>query len=268
MEACVGTMKNDEKINQEGNLPLDDPINNESFADKVIDYSDLFADSVFLGEIPFESIVEGITEQFSNYINMEDKTDYVDIFYTQYDTSKMAIIMDDSEEHPQELLEALEKLFDKFLDTIVDLFKLRLTITVIDEGETVDSESLEFRIRKLYEVFILNGRDNLKLAISKDMASRISASDITNDSEYFRIVDALIHSFYSPLISGFTPVQFIEYIGDDDLMTLFNEGEITGNFLRKYSPKLYQNDEFRCELINDFILIQQVGKEITNGGQQ
>ncbi len=268
MEVCVWIMKISDKINQEGNgNPLDDSINSQSFADEFMDYSELFSDSVFLGEVPFDSIVEGLNNQFSDYINMEDKTDYVDIFYNQYVMSKTAVLTDEGEEHPQELIEALEKLFDKFLDTIDNLFKLRLTISIIEEGETVDFDSLEFRIRKVYGVFILDGRKNLKNAISKNMASRINVNEIDNDTAYFKTVDTLINSFYSPLITGFTPTQFIDYIGDDDLKSLFDEGDVTGNFLRKYTPKLYQNDEFRCELINDFVLIQQFGKEIRNGGQ-
>lgn len=261
-------MRTDDKINQEGiNSPLDDTMNEQSFADNIVDYSELFADMVFLGDMPFDVIIEGLNDQFSDYINLEDKTDYVDTFYTQFAMSMSAVLMDQSEEHPQELLEALDKISDKFLDTIINLFRLRLAITVVDEGESVEAERLEFRIRKLYNVFILNGKDNLKRAVMADMAKRMNVSSWTDD-QFFSAMDILIRSYYSPLITGFTPTQFIDYIGDDELQMLFDDGEITGNFLRKYSPKFYRNDEFRCELINDFILIQQFGKEISPNGRQ
>ena len=82
-------------------------------------YEEINKDEIFVGEIPFQVILENIEEQFSDYINQEDKVNYIDIFYEELDQS-YALIKDDEEEHPEEKKEILDNLHQKFLETIGD----------------------------------------------------------------------------------------------------------------------------------------------------
>ena len=61
--------------------------NEVSYADIPTDHIGLIQDSVFVGEFPLEVILEGLRNQFSNYIGTDDRTDYVDAFYKQYESS-------------------------------------------------------------------------------------------------------------------------------------------------------------------------------------
>ena len=67
-------------------------------------------------------------------------------------------------------------------------------------------------------------------------------------------------SLYTPLLT-MTPTEFLKYRGDDDITDLFENGVVSGNFLIKYSPKLYANDEFQVELINHIVMIQTMEED-------
>ena len=95
-----------------GNDPADD-------RDGYIDYGLMVAESVFLGDMPFVEIINGIKEQFEDYINIEDKTNYVDIFYTQLQESINAT-NDDEEDHPIEINEVLDNMKDTFVNIMKD----------------------------------------------------------------------------------------------------------------------------------------------------
>ena len=47
------------------------------------------------------------------------------------------------------------------------------------------------------------------------------------------------------------------YIKDEDMIDLFESNKVIGNFLRKYSPKLYQNEEFKIDIINNITTYSQ-----------
>lgn len=238
-------------------------MDDQSSADETVDYSELIAESAFLGDYPLETIIEGIETQFSDYINMEDKSNYVDIFYDQLHYSYEEAHKD--LEHPQELKEALDKILDTFIDKINQLFNKRLTISINGiEGEDIDENELEFILRRLYEFFILGARNNFKVVISSDVnykTANIKVED--DDTAFFNKIDELL-SHYSPLILEIGPMEFLKYRGDQEIYELFASGKVNGNFLRKYTPKLYQNEEFRVELINHIILTKEVKEELLN----
>ena len=79
----------------------------QSYADQAMDYNDLIKESVFKGETPFQVIIEGLTEQFDDYINVEDRTNYVDVFFNQYHDSVNAILTEDADDHPEERKEII-----------------------------------------------------------------------------------------------------------------------------------------------------------------
>lgn len=247
--------------------PPDDPLNDQSNADQTIDFSELIAQEAFIGEMSLDTIIEGIQAQFSDYINLEDKTNYVDIFYDQLHASYEAIASDDADGDENEYREVLDGIQQSFLNAMADLFKLRLTLTIIpleDDDPDNDGE-IEFIIRRLYEFFILDARKNFKIVIARDINHRIK-SKIDDDKEYYNVVNELLQ-LYTPLVTGVTPEQFLQYRGAEDITGFFNDGKVVGNFLRKYTPKLYQNDEFQCELITYITMTEQFKEDIVNGEQ-
>lgn len=248
-------------IRQEGKNPLDESnseyIRNEN---DTIDYTDLVEEHAFLGEYPYATIIEGITDQFDDYINNEDPTDYVDIFYDQMVESYKAI--DDEEEvHPQEVRDVLDRLKSSFVDFMFNKFQTRLAITImaVDNEETAEDE-VELCLRQCYEFFILNAKKNFKVVIARDIQNKLT--DSPKDDTYFETIRNIIDEEYSPLMKHIDCRQFIQYCNDEAMLALFDENQITGNFLRKYSPKLYENDSFYVNLVTYITLLKSFKEEI------
>lgn len=242
-------------------------MNDISSSDEPVDYSEIIEREAFLGEVPFDNIIDGIKEQFSNYIGTEDKTNYVDIFYEQIHASYNAVNNDVEEEHPAEIREALDKLLGQFVSTMKELFEQRLTISITGlEGEEVDQDEIEFELRRLYEFFIIDAKSNFKTVISRDINSKIKTV-IADDRKYYSTIREMLKG-YSPLVTAIGPMEFLRYSGNQDVLDMFENGNVSGNFLRKYSPKLYQFEEFEVELISHITMVQEVKEEILNGGNE
>lgn len=240
-----------------GNDPADD-------RDGYIDYGLMVAESVFLGDMPFVEIINGIKEQFEDYINIEDKTNYVDIFYTQLQESINAT-NDDEEDHPIEINEVLDNMKDTFVNIMKDLFQLRLTISIMTiDDETTPEDEIELSIRILYEYFILGARNNFKTVIQKDMIPKIGMIPNDQDDIYFQRVEELLRE-YDPIVTCITPTEFIQFTGNNDILSMYDDGQVVGNFLRKYSAKLYKNDEFKTEIINSIIITQNLKEDLLHG---
>lgn len=86
---------------------------------------------------------------------------------------------------------------------------------------------------------------------------------IEDDDEYMYAINEYMKS-YTPLIVGITPIDFLKYSGDEEIFELFNDGVINGNFLRKYTPKLYQNEELEVDIIDNIIMTQYFRDSISN----
>lgn len=219
------------------------------------DYSDIIKDSAFIGDTPLESILEGLDEQFNDYINIDDKTNYVDVFYTQLHNSYEAVNSNEEELHPNEIIETIDEIHQTFINKLAELFKNRLTLSFGDlEGEAIDYDDMEFVFRRMYEFFILGARNNFKTVIAADIVQKVAG--IADDREYFNKVEELVMS-HNPLITSFGPMEFLRYRNDTEIIEMFDNGKVIGNFLRKYTPKFYQNEEYRVEVINHITMIQQ-----------
>ena len=206
----------------------------------------------FRGEYPLDVILEGIEKQFNDYINIEDKNDYMDIFYDQLEASREDVL---DEVNADLLLEALDKVYDQTISFIYDLFHRRFTISISTiESEEYNKDEIEFIFRKLYNSLVLKARDNFKKVISQDIHSTINTKNLSDEEYFKKIEDKLIE--YSPLILDIGPMEFIRYMEDEELLELFNSTKVNGNFLRKYSPKLYQNEDLKVEIINEITLLE------------
>lgn len=242
-----------ENTKTKGNGSEMEPTSHEE--ERVGDYAEIIKDSAFLGDTPIEAILDGLTVQFNDYINIEDKTNYLDVYYTQMHMSREAVRTNVDETHPAEIMEALDEIQTKFITKICDLFKERLTISFMDvESESTDYDDLEFVLRRMYEFFILGARNNFKTVIASDVLPKVA--DIKDDREYFNRVQELVAT-YSPLILSMGPMDFLNYRHDTEIVEMFDNGKVVGNFLRKYSPKFYQNEEFMVEVINHITMISQ-----------
>lgn len=240
--------------------------------DGVLDYSELIGEEAFIGEVPYDTIIECITKQFEDYITYvhdEDSTDYVDIFYDQLHASREVIENDDEEEHPQEIKEVLDKLETKFVSFMREMFDTRLTIGIMDSGEDssgdVEDDEMESILRSLYTFFILNARNNFKVVIAKDIIQNNRIDFNTeNNNEFYSSVKTVLDD-YSPIIRNIGADEFLKYCDENDIIELYSDGKITGNFLRKYSCKLYRNYEYETELVSYIIILQGLKEDIKNG---
>lgn len=258
--AMVGSITRGEVMGTPG-TQIEWVTDNDKSTDHVRDYTDLIKENAFIGDVPFDSIIDGLTTQFNDYIDMEDTTNYVDVFYDQlhasYDATK-----DEDEEHSSEIIEILDGKLQVFIDKICDLFEQRLTLTFADvAGESVDHDDLEFLLRRMYEFFILGAKNNFKTVIAFDVLAKAGA--IEDNNKYFSKVQELMF-LYSPIITTIGPMEFLRYRNDTEVIEMFENGKVVGNFLRKYSPKFYQNEEFLVEVINHVTMVQHFKTDLIN----
>ena len=244
-------------------MDVDSVINNQSYADLPLTYEDTVQNSAYVGSIPVNVIMEGIEGQFNDYINIEDTTNYVDVFYEQLHTSYKEA-SNDTETFQEDIIKILDTIQQTFIQKMGELFNTRLTLTIVDiEEDVTDSDDIEFIIRRLYEFFILGARNNFKVAIANDLKARSKVDISAEPRVYFKALrDSMVD--YSPLITTFGPMEFLKYRGDQEIIQFFENGKVVGNFLRKYTPKLYQNEEFEVELINYITMREQVKAEVFN----
>ena len=237
-----------------------DTENNVSVAvddDKPIDRSDIIQDRAFRGDFSYDAIKEAIINQTNDYMNIEDTNDYISIFFTQYHQSCDFVLNDELDEYKDDAIEYLNNLKTNFEDFMTGLFEKRLNIFINDER--LDEYGYEWLLGRLYHFFFIEARDNFKTCISLDVVNRMTNHAELSDKEYFDTIQDLM-SLYTPLLT-MTPTEFLKYRGDDDITDLFENGVVSGNFLIKYSPKLYANDEFQVELINHIVMIQTMEED-------
>lgn len=246
------------------------PVDNSMTGDEPIDYMQFIEANAFIGDTPYGVIKESITTQFEDYINLEDTTNYVELFYQQIHASYAAI--DDEEEiHKDEVREIVDSIQADFVTFMKGLFERRLAIALMDiESETLDYDNIEFAVSIVYDFFILHARNNFINVIYRDIKTKIKSlvdNEDVSDKVYFDTINEMLKE-YSPLVLAVTPMHFIqlsEYTQADELIDLFSDGRISGNFLRRYSPKLYANEELEVDIINHITMAQQLRRDLTDG---
>lgn len=243
-------MEQNTNVEQNSTVEENDVYENDVVVDKV----SLVRNKAFKGSVPYDVIVERIGEQFSNYIDMPDDTNYVETFYNQWDRSV-------PEAEDDDYRDALDNMYDEFNAMLVNLFETKLGISVAEYGDIqLADDDLRYIICRTYEYFIINARRNFKAVYAQYINGIISTMGVA-DEHYFEQVQNLI-DVIGPSITVVSPVEFINFTGDTEIMTLFNDTRIVGNFLLKYSPKLYQNEEYLVELINYITNHRDFGTEL------
>ena len=217
-------------------------------------------ETVFLGAYSFDTIKESIENQFNNYIELSDDIDYVSIFYRQLEQSLSELRYDD-EQHPEEKRDLLDAVYNEFIDFIATLIQRRLNITIraYDEGDIYNLD-LRDTIKQIYSFFILNARRVFKNVILMDSIK--SVEDIGDDDEtFFHIIETRMED-YDPLFTSMDVPTFLLYAKNDEMYELFETNVVSGNFLKKYSPKFYQNQDFKLDVINAIVLYQQFHDDV------
>lgn len=211
----------------------------------------------FIGEYPFEVIIEGLRNQFANYISTEDETNYVDVFYQQM---KASYAVADEQDLPDDWREGVDKKLDQFLAVMQELFNTKLAITLNElDGSADNNDSVEFTLRTLYDFFILNAKETFQTVITKVVCNNFNTN--VDDRAFYKEIRARLESF-SPIILDVRPTQFLKYCKRDDIIEMFEDGRVSGNFLRKYSPRLYKNEEYESHLIAHIQSILDWVKEV------
>jgi hypothetical protein len=240
----------------------------------IIDQESIAKQVSFVGEFPYDTIKEGLKDQFSNYMSTEDSTDYVDIFYNQLEASYLRI-KDDNADLPMDdrelMTAALDEIHNDFISYMAELFNQTLTITFREiNNEEISYDGIKSAFSAVYDFFILNARNNFIKALSNDIVNRLRKfGDIRDDEVFFHKINDLM-PFYDPIIVSISPNGFIDYLANDDLgesiREMYNDGVFLGNFLRRYSPKLYKNSDFKSEIISNVTMLYDLGEEFNHAG--
>lgn len=232
---------------------------NEGIEEVVVDHSVLVKNVAMIGEYPYEELVETIQTQFEDYITIEDTTNCVDILFTQLKNSYEYYELNEKEEYPEDYKQSLDNIYENFIALMQRLFGLRLLISIpMLDNDNIYHPSVEVIIRKLYEFFILNARENFAYVITKELLKKTS-STITLDAFYDMLDD------YSPFIKTISAEDFLKLAGDSEIVTMFDDNSFTGNFLRKYTPKLYQNHDLCVDIVSRINTERKMLEELEGG---
>ena len=210
-----------------------------------IPFDEMMKYDVLIGTYPINTIKEGIIEQFNDYIVLSDTTDFVSIFYDQYEKSLVLLDADDVVFADMKR-ELLHRIHDEFNEFLANLFVQRIGIGFADDDSYSDGMLLT-----LYQYFILGAKENfLNVIVSSilDLARLFPYEG----KIFLSHIDGMLHQF-DPYIH-MTIDRFIAKTGNDDIQQLFDDQVVTGNFLNKYSAKLYLHEDFRVEIINEINL--------------
>jgi len=230
--------------------------------EQVINDSTSIAEQAFVGDHPLITIIDGTRQQFSNYMSQDaDQTNYLEIFYDQLAHSYQVLEERHDLVRSQDMKESLATTYDQFVDLLGTLISEYLGIGIVDlEEGTMSPSDSTYVLTRIYEYFILQARRNFKVAIATSVNAAIRLNRSINSDNYFEHLQELLED-YSPLITNIMPMDFLNFTGDRELIELYANGRIGGNFLLRYSPKLYQNQDFVVELINYITAHQNLGSD-------
>lgn len=226
---------------------------------------DVAKENAFRGDYPLEDIFEELTNQFSNYIQLDasDRTNYVEIFFKQLKESMDEIIEEDGD-LLEDQIEYLDIVYNYFVDLISTLFQRRLCISLnFLETNPYDSNTYDM-LSILYKFFILDARKNFKTYFTERalIAMKVGNTDQTNlVTAVYNILDDMDHTL---IVDGMVE-EFIQRVTDkstaDTIYGYFEENIISGNFFIRYSPRFYQNTDLLADIADDVITMYQYHKE-------
>lgn len=230
---------------------------------------DVAKQNAFRGDYPFEDILEELSNQFSNYIQLDasDRTNYVSIFFHQLKNSMQDITEEDGD-LMDEQMEYLDIIYNHFIDTISELFQRRLSISLnFLETNPYHPDTYEI-LDTLYEFFILNARNNFKQYFTQKSLIAMKRQKPKNEevvTTIYHILDDMDHSLAMDCMVD----EFIQLTANKPMANTINdyfeENMISGNFLTRYSARFYQNTDLFADIADDVISMYMYQKEKEHG---
>ena len=234
------------------NYSIDDFIDEYDEELEIVSFQDALRSTVFFSDYDLDVLEEFIEDQFTNYTKGEDTTNYFEDTIQAFKYSEEVIEVE-FDEYTQERRQALTEMYDEFIDFMVLLIEKKLKISIPDyEPERLPKEDLEYIIDEIYKFFILNARKNFRTFITNSVIEELSDELIKDSGEYYNRATEVIQNYFS--ILPITPEEFLLKLKQDQLLELYSDGRIAGNFLQKYSPKLYRHDDLLVDILTQIMI--------------
>ena len=220
--------------------------------DEVLEFDEVMKDTVFNSPFTPDELKQLILNQFDNYISLFDTINYFQEFLIAYKVSREIIDLE-MDEYIQERSDALEDIYNDFICFMIELILTHLSISIpAFESGTMAKSDIEYLIDEIYKTFILEGRNNLSKIIAVDVIKQLKRTK--NPDEATQLAKEIIDD-YADKITSISIDDFLIEIGKDNLLDLYEDGIIAGNFFRRFSPHFEQNEDLRAEILNRIILL-------------
>ena len=212
----------------------------------------LLQDTVFFGYYPIDDLKLRIKEQFENYITMEDDTNFFEIALNSFQYS-LEVINVEFDEYTLERKELISNMYLDFINYIIELIETNLTISIPNyELGLLTRTETEYILNEIYKYFILKARKNFKKVITAELKGQLESLE-QNPTKYLEKAQEIIMN-YGGLISQVDIEQFLQITKAETIYDLYDSGEIIGNFLRRYSPRLYRHPDYLVEILNQLMI--------------
>lgn len=212
----------------------------------------LLQDTVFFGDYPLEDLKLRIKEQFENYISMEDDSNFFEIALNSFQYS-LEVIEVEFDEYTLERKELLSNMYLDFINYIINLIEEHLTVSIPDyETGLLSRAEAEYIINEVYKYFILKARKNFKKVITNELKGQLKSLE-DNATKYLEKAQEIILN-YGGIITQVSLPQFLQITKAEQIYELYENGQIIGNFLRRYSPRLYKHPDYLVEILNQLMI--------------
>lgn len=229
--------------------PLDE---DEQIEAPQMNFEYLLEDTVFFCDYPLLDLEQRITEQFSNLIDLEDDTDFFQVALNGFKYS-LEVINTEFDEYTLERREILRNKYFQFINFMINTIEEKLTISIPDyETGLISRQETEYLIEKLYRFFVLKARKNFKKVIAKQLEKQLKPYE-EDATKYLEKAQELIQDYFA-IITTIDCETFLRTLNEQEIWDLYENGVIAGNFLRRYSARLYRHPDFVVEILNQVMI--------------
>ena len=220
----------------------------------ISEYNLMTRKRAWLGEYTLDALKELLDGQFSDYIGVDDRNNYVAIFYEQVDISRRGVY---DEEDRTELNEAIDNILEEFVAFIMNRFNARFNVHATDyESGNFTYAEIRPVIEMLYEFFITNGRRNFIDYFTREIPETMKMMNADPSRAYDEAEEIL--DLDIPYIRSSDVLGFLKKIGDTDILEMYESNDLTGNFLTKYSPHFDRHEDLRQTILTNAAVAYQL----------
>lgn len=212
----------------------------------------LLEDTIFFGDYPLIDLEDRIKTQFETIIALEDDTNFFQIALNSFRYS-LEVINVEFDEYTLERREILTSKYYQFINFMIELIEEKLTISIPDyESGMLLKDEIEYVIDQIYKFFVLKGRKNFKKVIATQIGRQLKPFE-NDPTTYLEKAQEIIQDYFG-IITKIDCEQFLAILKADEIWELYETGVIVGNFLRKYSARLYRHHDFIVEILNQIMI--------------